>query len=136
MIQLLQVLLGEDAVMGDLLDLQQSPVRLKPDIPEFVEVPQALADVEVTRLVDRGLGPQRPAFFVVLLDARTFVVDVQGWNHTVGNHAGAERSRRSLCYPSVENELYLFGAADVEVLANDLFEEDAAAQRSVQHLSQ
>ena len=71
-----------------------------------------------------------------MLNARTFIVDVQRWNDTVGDHAGAERSRRSLCYPSVENELYLFGAADVEVLANDLFEEDAAAERSVQHLSE
>src|SRR3954469_3959185 len=111
MIELLQLLFGEDAVMGDLLNVEQAPVRLKPDTPEFVEVAQALADVEVTRIVDRGLGPQRLAFFVVLLDARTFVVDVQRWNDTVGDHAGAERSRRSLCYPPVENELYLFRAA-------------------------
>ena len=136
MIQLLQVLLGEDAVMGDLLNLQQAPVRLKPDHSQFVEIAQALSDVEVTRIVDRGLGPQRLAFFVVLLDARTFVVDVQRWNDTVGDHAGAERPRRSLCYPSVENELYLFGATDIEVLANDLFEEDAAADSPVQHLSE
>ena len=67
MIQLLQVLLGEDAVMGDLLNLQQSPVCLKADRSKFVEVAQALADVEVTRIVDRGFGPQRLAFFVVCL---------------------------------------------------------------------
>ena len=76
MIQVLQLLFAEDAVMRDLLNFQQAPVRLKPDTPKFVEVAQALADVEITPIVDRGLGPQRLAFFVVLLDARTFVIDV------------------------------------------------------------
>ena len=38
--------------------------------------------------------------------------------------------------PAVEDQLHLVGPAEVQVLADDLLEEDAAVQRPVEHLGQ
>jgi hypothetical protein len=42
---------------------------------------------------------------------RGFVVDVQGRDHPLGQHAGAEASWGTLVDPPVENQLHLVGTA-------------------------
>jgi hypothetical protein len=52
-------------------------VGRKADLAQLREILQALADSKIVGAVDCGLGAQRAIFFVILLDARVFVVDVQ-----------------------------------------------------------
>lgn len=63
--------------MTDLFDLEQTAVGLKANLPQCGQVAQALANIKVAGVVDGGFGPQSAAFFVVLLDARSFVVNVK-----------------------------------------------------------
>jgi hypothetical protein len=53
----------------------------------------------------------------------------------VGYDPGTEPRLGVARYPSIEDELDLLGAAEVEVLADHLFEEQAAVHRPVEHLS-
>src|SRR3972149_118686 len=56
------------AVVADSLDVQETSVGLKADLPQGGEVRQPLADLEVPRVVDRRLRPERAPLLVVLLD--------------------------------------------------------------------
>ena len=73
---------------------------------------------------------------MILLDARALVVDVQRWRDPLGEDAGAEAARSGTDDPAVEDQLDLVGAAEVEVLANDLLEEQAAVHGLVEHLGE
>src|SRR5579871_2154041 len=128
--------LAQGAILADRLDVQQTSVGLEADLPQGGQVHQPLAQAEVARVVDGSLGPQGAAFLVVLLDARALVVDVQRRRYPFRQHARAEASRRLGGDASSEDQLDLVGAAQVQVLADDLLEEDAAGQRPVQHLGQ
>ena len=68
---------ADRAVVADPLDVQQTSVGLKADLPQGGEVRQPLADLEVVRVVDRGLRPECPALLVILLDPRVLVVDME-----------------------------------------------------------
>ena len=69
---------GSDlAVMAETLDAQQASIGGETHLIELIKVVQPSADVEVVAVVDGGLGAQRAAFLVVLLDARVLIVDVQ-----------------------------------------------------------
>ena len=70
----------QETVMAESLDVQGTPVGLKADLPQGGQVLQPFAHVEVARIMDRRFGVQSTAFLVVLLDARMFVVHVQGWS--------------------------------------------------------
>ena len=52
---------------------------------------QTPADGEIAGIVNGGLGAQRLAFLVVLLDAAALVVDVQRRGDPVGDDAGGRR---------------------------------------------
>jgi len=104
--------------MADFFDLEQSAVGLKADYSQRRQVAQTLADREIACVIDGGFDPQSAAFFVILLDARPLVVDVQRRNHSVGDDPGAERSRRASGDPTVEDQLNLLGASDVQVFTN------------------
>src|SRR3970282_1814840 len=101
---------------------------------------QPLADIEVARVVDGGFSAQGATFHVVLLDARGLVVHVQRRINALGDDACAKPPRggvRSFAkYPALKDQLLLIGAADIEVLADDFFEEDAPRHRSVEDLSE
>src|SRR5438105_467050 len=125
---------GQHTVMADLLDFEQTSVGLEADLPQGGQVREPLADVEIARVVHGDLGAERSTFFVILLDPVTFVIDIEGRNHPLGNDAGAKATGRSSGDPAVENELYVLRAAEVEVFADDFFEEDAAAHGAIQHL--
>jgi hypothetical protein len=95
---------------------------------------------EIPGVVDRGLGPQRPALFVVLLDLGVLVLDVQGRDHSLGDDPGAEPARGRMPTfaddAAVEDQTDLVGAADVEVVVEDLLEKDPPVHRAVEHLNQ
>lgn len=62
----------------------------KPICRKGGQVGQPFPDGEIVGVIDGGLGPQRPAFLVVLLDSAVLVVDVQAWGNGVGDDPGAE----------------------------------------------
>jgi hypothetical protein len=59
------------------LDFEQTSVGLKADLPQGGQVREPLADVEIARVVYGDLGAERSTSFVVLLDPRTLVIDIQ-----------------------------------------------------------
>jgi hypothetical protein len=65
---------ADRAVVAESLDVQQTSVGVKADLPQRGEIAQPPREVEVVGVVDRGLGAQRPPGLVVLLDARALVV--------------------------------------------------------------
>jgi hypothetical protein len=57
-----------DGVVADRLDAEQAPAGRKADLPESRQAGQPFGDAEVgRRVVDGGLGPERPAELVVIL---------------------------------------------------------------------
>src|SRR4029077_14978028 len=97
------------------------------DLPQGGQIGQPPADVEVVGVVDRGLGPQRSSFLVVLLDRGVLVVDIQVRRDVLGNHPSAKSAwRRALATavdPTIEDQLHAVRTAEVEVVADDLLEE-------------
>ncbi len=85
--------LGEHAVVAETFELEQASIGGEADLAQLRQVGQALADLEVGSVVDRGLGPQRAAFLVILLDAGALVVDVQRRRDPPGEDTGAEAAR-------------------------------------------
>ena len=81
--------------MAEALDVEQTSVGRKADLPQGGQILQPFADAEVAGVVDGGLGAQGAAFLVVLLDPRVLVVDVQRRGDALGQDAGAEASRRA-----------------------------------------
>ena len=133
---LIESVFADGAVVRDGLDVEQTSVGLEADAAKRGQVAQVLADTEIARVVDGGLGTQCPAFLVVLLDARTLVVHVQRGNHALGDHAGAKPPRGAPANAPLEDQLHLTGPADIEVLANHFLEERAPGHRPVQHLGE
>lgn len=121
---------AEDAIVAQALDFDQSAVGGKADLAQLWKVVQTSADSEVVSIVDGGFGAQGPIFLVILLDAHGLVIDVQGRGH----HPGADARPRIARYPAIEDELKFLGAAEVEVLADHLFGEQAAVHWAVEHL--
>ena len=77
---------------------------------------------------------------MVLLYFRMLVVDMQGRDHALGDDPGAEPARRgprSLADNAPgEDEPDLVRAADVEVVADHLLEEDPSGYRLVENLGE
>jgi hypothetical protein len=73
--------LGQEAVLGDGLDIQQSAVGGEADGPQGGQVVEIPSDAKVVGVVDRGLGAQGPAFLGLLFDLGGFVADVQRGDH-------------------------------------------------------
>jgi hypothetical protein len=63
------------------------------DLPQGEQVDRPFADPKVASIVDDGLGPQRPALLVVLLDPARLVVDVQVRHDAVGDDSCPEATR-------------------------------------------
>ena len=79
-----------DRVVADALDAEQAPVGREADLPQGGKVGQPFGQPEIPGVVDGGLGPQRLAFLVILLDLGVFVVDVQSGNDSLGDDPGAQ----------------------------------------------
>src|SRR5207249_2950441 len=125
---------GENAIVADLLDLEQAAIRLETNSSPYRQVAQVLADIKVAGVVDGGFRAQGAAFFVILLNARSLVVDMEGRNHSVGDNPRAKWSGRAFRNPALKDELDLFGAANVEVLPDYFLAENPSAYRAVEPL--
>ena len=120
--------------MAEPLGFKKAAVGRKANLAKLGQIVQPLADAEIPGVVDGGFGPQGALLFMVLFDPRGLVMDVQRWRDAFGNNAGAERAGRPLRDAALEDELHVLGAADVQVLADHLFEENAAMNRPVKNL--
>jgi hypothetical protein len=91
-------------------------------------------------VVDGCLGAQCLPFLVVLLDRGVLVVHVQARRDVLGDDPGAEYpGGRALAAPldlPGEDEADPVRAAQVQVVADDLLEEDPPAHRGVEHLGE
>jgi hypothetical protein len=81
------------AVMADALDVEETSIGFKADLPECGKVPQPLSDVEVAGVVDRRFSSKGSPFLVVLLDPGVLVVDMQRRVDAFGNDARPEAPR-------------------------------------------
>src|SRR5512133_3501118 len=88
--------------MAESLDAQQASVGRVADPREIAQVGQPFPQVEVQRVVDRGLGSKRSSFLVVLLDLRVLVLHVQARGDPFGDDAGGERPRGAVLPAAVE----------------------------------
>ena len=70
----------------------------------------------------------------VLLDLGGFVADMQRGDDPLSNDAGIEHTRRAFGNPPLEDQADLGRATQIDVLANDLLEQVASAQGSVEDL--
>jgi hypothetical protein len=117
-VHFLESLFGEQAVMADLFRLEQTAVGLEADCPQRRQVAQTLADIEIPCVVDGGFGAQGAALFVVLLDARFLVADMQRGNHSIGDHPRAKRPRGASGNSTVEDQLHLLRASHTQVFTH------------------
>lgn len=121
--------IGSDiAVVTDLFDFQHAPVGRKSDLAELGQVCQTTADTKVVGVIDRDFRSERPSFFVVLFEVRVFVVDVQRRDDSFINDARptSAGSDSGLLKLAPEDQLYLFRSAQIDILADDFFEETTA----------
>src|SRR5262249_29857970 len=99
-----------------------------------------LEPVRFAGVVDRGLGSERFAELVVLLDLGVLVIHVQARGDALGDDAGTEPPRcrvlASALDAAPEAEAHVVGPANVEVVADQLLEEDPPAHRGVEHLGE
>lgn len=72
------------------MDVEETPVGQKADLPEGGKIVEPSADTEVTGVVDGGFGPEGLALLVILLDPGVLVVDVEGGGDPLGYDPGAE----------------------------------------------
>ena len=70
-----------------------------------------------------GLDPQGAAFLEILLGAGVLVADVDGDINAAGDDPGSKDAGRRRQNPPAEDQLDLFGAAEVEVVGDQSFEE-------------
>jgi len=111
------------------LDFKQPAVRAEADFAQFRQVVQSFADGKVVGVVDRRFGAQSALLLVILLDPGVLVIDVEGGCDALGEDAGAEPSRGAPGDPPIKDQLDLVGPAEIEVLADHLFEKQPAVHR-------
>ena len=85
-----QAVFADQAVVAQRFDAQQPSVGFKADLPQGGQIAERTADREVVGVVDRRFGAQGLTFFVVLLDLRFLVVDVERRDDALRQHARAE----------------------------------------------
>ncbi len=109
---------------------------MKADLTQFREIFEQASDVKVIRVIDRRFRTQRPALLEILFDRRIFVNHLETRDHVLRHDARPELRRRRLGDFTPENELHVFRPAHRQVVADDLFEEQASVLRTVEDLSQ
>ena len=121
-----------DRSVRDALDLQQFGIDLPPDRAQVGQGVQTFGPLEVEWIVDGSFCPQSALLFEVLLDVGMLVVDVQAGRDAVGNHARLVAEtwwRRASVEPRWKQEADAIGATEVQIVANDRFEELATVDR-------
>src|SRR6516225_4966757 len=64
------------------------------------------------------------------------IVNVQRRYDAVGDHTGAKPARRAAAHLAIEHQAYLARAANIEVLADYLLEENPACHRLIKDLGE
>ena len=77
LLQAVEGVLGQDAVVTEALDLEQLAIDGVAEVAQVRQVVDGLPDVEVHRVVDGGFGAERVLLFEVLLDVGGLVLDVE-----------------------------------------------------------
>src|SRR5262249_60416017 len=95
--------LANEAVVSDGLDVEETSIGLKADLPQRGKVLESFADPEVTGIVDGRFSAQGAVYLEVLLDTRALVVDVQGGNDTLGDDSGAGTAPRASLRASAQD---------------------------------
>src|SRR4051812_34107630 len=93
----MESILSDGTVVRDLLDVEQTSIGSNADLPQSGQVLQAFAEGEITRVVDSRFGAQGASFFVILLDARVLVIDMQGRCDALGNDGFVGACRDGVC---------------------------------------
>lgn len=125
--------------MADPLDLQEFAIDLVAEIAQVREIRHRLGDIEIVRVVDGGLGAQGALLLEVLLDVRGLVLDMETRLDPVGDHPRAIAPRRRRGRPGDpqrKEEPDAIGGPEVQILANDRFEEVAALHGTREDLRQ
>jgi hypothetical protein len=135
-VDVLKGVLGENAVVTEALDLEQSAVCAEADVAQFPQIVQSFANAELVSVVNGGLGAQGALLFVILLDPGALVINVDGGCDAPGEDAGAQAARGAAGDAAVKDQLDLVGPAEIEVLADDLFEKQPAVNRAIEDLGQ
>jgi hypothetical protein len=120
----------------DALDVKETSVGRKADLAQFGKIFDASADAKIASVVDGRFGSTRLQQLVVLLDTRLFVVDMPRRHDAVCNDAGTEPTWRAAVDLAIEYQADLARPANVQVLADHFFEEDATRNRLIEHLSE
>lgn len=102
-VDLLKSLFTQQAIVADLLDVQETSVGGEADEPQSGQIFQPFADAKVTRIVDRSFCAQCATLFVILLDARMFIVDMQSWRDSFCDNTSAKAARRGPGNAALEN---------------------------------
>ena len=132
----LEIGFAQGTVVADRLDLEQASVGVEADLAQRRQVMQPPAESEVAGIVDGGFGAQRLSVLVILLDAAVLIVHMQRRRDPVGDDAGAKASGGACSHAAAKDQLHLTGAADVQILADHVFEEHTTAHRLVEHLGE
>src|SRR5246127_4610412 len=132
----LQSIFTKDAVVAQPLDLDQALIGRKSDRAQLCKIVQAFADAEVVSVVDGRLGPQGPAFLVILLDARVLVIDVQGWGDIPRDHPGAKAGSRIEEQATVHRSVEDLGGGELRLQDRDIVAVTGLAVRSSEGLRQ
>jgi hypothetical protein len=130
----LESILTQDRIVAQLLDVQETSVGCKGQLPQAREIVERLADAEVAGVVDNQLCPQRGAFLEVLLEEGAFVIQLQAGDHVVGDEPGAEAGLGVVRNATVKDQLHVLGASEVDVVAQHLLKEQPAGKRTIEHL--
>src|SRR5207249_778211 len=102
--------------------------------PEVAQVGQPPSNAEIVGVIEGGLGAQGALLLEVLLDVAAFVGDMQTGIDPRGDHASREAAGRGPGNLAWKQQLHLVGAAEVEIVTNDAFEELPPAERPVEDL--
>ena len=120
--------------MAQLLDVQKTSVGCEGQFPQAREIVKRLTDAKIAGVVDDQFRPQRACFFEVLLEERTFVVEPQAGNHLMRDEPGAEAGLGVVRNAAVKDQLHVFGASEINVVAQHLLEEQPARERTIKDL--
>ena len=94
----------EGRVVAELLDVQETSVGVKADLPEGRQVVQPATDAKISCVGDSSLRSQHAAFLVILFDPRDFVVDMEAGYDVASDDACAKSARRVALHAAIENQ--------------------------------
>ena len=129
--------LRQHALVADAFDFEELAIDLVAEVAEMRQIRHRFGDVEIRRVVDRGFRAEGALLFEVLLDVRGLVLDVQTGLDAIGDDAGAVAPRRGRRPPRDamrKQQADPVGSPEVQILANDRFEEVAALHGTGKHL--